>query len=189
MLSRATMTIAAVATALVSCGATSVQASPNRFAITTPDVLAAVSARGVSVQPGQVSFLAPVTARETAPRLHVAGNRKIGNAETAVRFACESNAVCLPFYVIVRGLDERQEALLSQTPGTRAKSPAKTEKPCMRNGDRASLIIESRSMRITLPVIALQSGRVGEIIRVTDAERKKIYRAEISGPGLLKSAL
>lgn len=165
------------------------QAGHNRFAITTPDVLAAVSARGVSVQPEQVLFLAPVTARETAPRLHVAGNRKLGDSETAVRFACDSNAICLPFYVIVRGLDDGQERLLSRTPGAKTGSPAKTEKPCMRNGERASLIIESRSMRITLPVIALQSGRVGEIIRVTDTERKKIYRAEVSGPGLLKSAL
>jgi hypothetical protein len=183
------MTIAAVVTALVSCGATNLHAGTSRVPIAADDIVAAVRAKGVPVQPAQISFLAAVTASQTAPRLHITGSRKLGNAETAVRFACDTNTLCLPFFVILSGLDDKQEALLSQVAGIKPKSTARTEKPCMHNGDRASLVIEGRNMRITLPVIALQNGRVGETIRVTDTERKKVYRAEVSGPGLLKSVL
>ncbi|MEO8099792.1 MAG: flagellar basal body P-ring formation chaperone FlgA [Acidobacteriota bacterium] len=49
----------------------------------------------------------------------------------------------------------------------------------------SNLLAEFRSgrLRITVPVVALGSGRVGELISVRNPESKKIFAARVNGPG------
>jgi len=59
----------------------------------------------------------------------------------------------------------------------------------IRGGDHATLILESPDSRMRLPVICLQSGVLGQRIRVASPDRKQYYEAEIVSPGMLKGNL
>jgi flagella basal body P-ring formation protein FlgA len=191
MLSRTAITAAVSLATLVCGGSADLCASAERFSVSPEAVVQTIRARGLQIEQQQVSFLASITATRAEPQLRIVGARKLDTSRTAVQMSCESNAVCLPFYVILHGDSAEQYRVLTQPiPGAKGKRlPRPVEKPCIRTGDRASLVMENQDMRITVQVIALQNGRTGDTIRVTDTERKKLYRAEVSGPGLLKSAL
>jgi hypothetical protein len=175
---------------LLAGGGAGFCAGAQRFAISPDAVAQAMRSRGLQVQAEQVWLPGPVSASQAAPRLQIVSARKLNQSEMAVRIECEKNAVCLPFYVVLRGSDQaRILALIASERADGGKLKHAAAKPCIRTGDRASLVMEKQDMRITLPVIALQSGRPGETIRVTDTDRKKQFRAEVVGPALLKGGL
>lgn len=67
-------------------------------------------------------------------------------------------------------------------------------KPCWRPivapaGKRATLILENAAMRISLLVIPLERGAMGQQIRVREWRGQRIYEAQVVGPGLLRAGL
>ena len=59
----------------------------------------------------------------------------------------------------------------------------------MRDGDHATLVFENAAIRISLPVICLQSGSRGQKVRVVSADHKRYFTGEILESGLLRAAL
>ena len=48
-----------------------------------------------------------------------------------------------------------------------------------RAGQKATMLLEENGMRISIGVICLQGGRLGQRIRVLDPVRRHIFRAEV----------
>jgi hypothetical protein len=102
-----------------------------------------------------------------------------------VELRCHDHRACLPFYVLLN-------AGTADAPGPTA-TPQTLEVPVkqalMRDGDPATLVFENTALRITLPVICLQSGNRGQKIRVSSKDRKHFFKAEIVDLGLLRATL
>jgi hypothetical protein len=50
------------------------------------------------------------------------------------------------------------------------------------------LLIEGANSRIVLPVVSLEGGLKGEVIKVASPDRKRIYRAEIMSNTTVRSS-
>jgi hypothetical protein len=59
--------------------------------------------------------------------------------------------------------------------------------PLMRSGERAILVLQGGEMRISLPVICLGRGTLGESIRVLDRASHRVFVAQIAGEGTLRA--
>lgn len=163
------------------------QMGVNRTAISTRQVADAMVAAGIVVNPDQIELLSGVgTARGHASMRVVSVMN--GNAGIAkVKLRCRDNHECLPFYVLVRGLDEGKLGSARERPAPRANASALQN--VIHGGDHATLFVETPNFRMTVPVICLQSGVHGQRIRVASLDRKRYYDAEVVAAGILKGNL
>ena len=157
-------------------------------------VTAALAARGLSVAPSQVEFLASVRSIRPNPALEIEHLQAAGQRSLLVRVRCRETADCLPFFVVVH-LSDRQdvEAMLERMPATARLQPAasRPSRPnwMLRQGETAMFVLENKDLRASAPVICLQNGRQGDSIRVSSLDHKRIMIGEIVGPGLLRAYL
>lgn len=153
-----------------------------------------LAARGISVQPGQLEFLASVKSSRRYPELEIEHLQATGRGSVLARIRCREAGVCLPFLVVLH-LTARQhpEAILERLPATKVQFlPAGNQhRPnwMVKTGQTATLVMQGKDVRATTPVICLQNGRRGESIRVSSLDRKRTMVGEIVGPGLLQGAL
>jgi len=157
-------------------------------------VTAALAARGLSVAPSQVEFLASVRSIRPNPALEIEHLQAAGQRSLLVRVRCRETAECLPFFVVVHLSDKQElQAMLKQTPATASLLPAasKPSRPSwmVRQGETAMFVLENKDLRASAPVICLQNGRQGDSIRVSSLDHKRIMIGEIVGPGLLHAYL
>jgi len=104
-----------------------------------------------------------------------------------VKLRCQDNHECLPFYVLVHRLDK----LNISSARLKAVSAAAADVPqnVIRGGEHATLILESPDSRMSLPVICLQSGILGQTIRVASPDHRQLFDAVVVAPGKLKGSL
>jgi hypothetical protein len=167
-------------------------AVPGREDITSAEVASAIGAAGLQILPRQVTLLSDVYAKTNAPALKVESMAPWGVHRLRVRLDCARQQECLPFYVAV-GLTQMQDArAVTQTsepasPRTEHGTQTRTQ-PAMRTGTAAVLLLEGTHIRIQLEVTCLESGNVGQAIRVVDKGRHT-YLAEICSDGFLRGRL
>jgi flagellar basal body P-ring formation chaperone FlgA len=96
-----------------------------------------------------------------------------------LRMRCRIQRQCLPFlaYVSVRNPGEIKNKAFA-THGT-VPSDSIAVKP----GDHALLMLQRNRFKISTPVICLNAGRPGQIIRVRNPENQTILRAVVIGRG------
>jgi Chaperone for flagella basal body P-ring formation len=170
------------------------QASNPRFPISSEQVAAAIVAAGVPVSTVQVRFLSQVSALGQDSGVEVMNMAKWSHDIWKVELRCQDRRACLPFYVLVDAGHSPAFDLISAL-GNRGRTARRDlfgiPRPqiLMRNGDRATLLFENPSVRITIPVICLQNGNLGQTIRVESTDRKQFFQAEIVKSGLLKVSL
>jgi hypothetical protein len=66
---------------------------------------------------------------------------------------------------------------------------ARREPALAQVGRQAKLILEAPAMQLSLPVICLESGRVGEVIRAREVGGTRIFRAVVESNGRLRADL
>jgi Chaperone for flagella basal body P-ring formation len=156
-------------------------------------VVAALQAANVPLQSAQVHLLAVPVLKNPFAALAVTGITPRDAQSAVVRMQCrKGNGDCLPFYVLLHwGRPMEREAAFAEL-----NSPARIttvsrvpDKPLVRAGQRATLLIENNQMRVATPIICLQSGSRGQKIRVTSLDRKRIAFAEVVEPGIVKGSL
>lgn len=168
--------------------------SRSAYSVGADAVTAALAARGLSVAPSQVEFLASVRSIRPNPALEIEHLQAAGQRSLLVRVRCRETADCLPFFVVVH-LSDRQdvEAMLERMPATARLQPAasRPSRPnwMLRQGETAMFVLENKDLRASAPVICLQNGRQGDSIRVSSLDHKRIMIGEIVGPGLLRAYL
>jgi len=164
------------------------------FSVDADRVAAALAARGIPVQPGQVEFLASVRSSRPEPALAIERLQRAGRDSMLARIRCRDAGQCVPFYVVLH-LSGRQDAQAMVERMYPAASPAHAAvgvvRPnwVVRTGQRATLVLQGGNLRATTPVICLENGRQGESIRVSSLDRRRFMVGEIVGPGLLHGAL
>jgi len=157
-------------------------------------VAAALAARGIAVQPGQVEFLAAVRSRRPEPALEIERLQTAGRDSMLARIHCRTRGECLPFYVVLHFSGKPDvEAMIERTypaasPVRAASNPVRPNW-VVRTGQRATIVLQGENLRATTAVICLQNGRQGESIRVSSLDRQRIMVGEIVGPGLLRGTL
>jgi flagella basal body P-ring formation protein FlgA len=158
-----------------------------RSVISAQQVADAMAVAGITVNLNQIQLLSGASGTREDANLRVVSVTDQTAGAVKVKLRCQDNQECLPFYVLVRGIDGANvtRAIVSAAPVAKASSPQNV----IRGGDRATLILESSDSRMRLPVICLQSGVRGQTIRVASPDRRQLFNAEIIAPGLLKGSL
>jgi hypothetical protein len=179
--------------AFLLCMVIAVSASPAlaaspRYPINTQQVAAAVSSTGMAVAPEQVTLLSDVVSSTSAPHLTVRSMQRWGNQKMMARLECESSDQCLPFFVSLKMGPETQGGSVVQPPLPAVVSST-ARHYVVKSGTPATLLLEGQRVHIRLSVICLESGAAGQIIRVTDRDRKVFFKAQVVDGGLLQGRL
>jgi hypothetical protein len=161
------------------------QTDAARSIISAQQVADAMAVAGIAVNLNQIELLSGTSGtRENAGVRVVSVTDQITGA-VKVKLRCQDNQECLPFYVLVHGIDGANATRASAVPRVQASSPQNV----IRGGDHATLILESPDSRMRLPVICLQSGSLGQKIRVASPDHRQFFDAEIVATGVLKGSL
>jgi hypothetical protein len=176
--------------AVMCLGVTTVAVSQTgvvRTAVSAHSIADAMELAGTAVNPDQIEFLSGGGNLKESAEVRVLSVTNRADGALNVKLRCQDNHECLPFYVLVHGLD-RVNLIL---PGSQPQPIAAAIAPqnLIRGGDHATLILESRDSRISMPVICLQSGVRGQKIRVASTDRRQYFNAEIVATGMLKGNL
>jgi flagella basal body P-ring formation protein FlgA len=156
-------------------------------------IVDALSSAGISVEQGQIEILSGAVNLREGASVRVVKMTDAAAGTVRVKLRCQDNHECLPFYVLVHGVDAvnvRSAAkvrgmALDTLPVIRPGPPPNV----VRGGDHAILVLETPDSRMSFPVICLQNGARGQKVRVTSPDHARIYEAEVVGAGLLKGNL
>ncbi len=168
--------------------------------IDTAAVRQAVVAAHPELAGAVLELPASVPSHEAAPALLAGplqpwtGSKSAGAPSGRVLLHCEEKDACLPFYVLVRGSEpgSHPEATLPPSPAressvvrTGGGLPARAVRP----GQRASLLIDSGRLHLRIPVTCLESGEVGNTIRVSGSARGIVYQAAVVDGSTVRGTL
>jgi len=161
------------------------QAGIARTTSPAQHVVDALGLSGIVVGSDQIEFLSGVSSPRESMRVVSVTDSTTGTAKVKLR--CQDNHECLPFYVLVHGLDEEKlsSRKLVLLPAAKVTSPQNI----IRSGDHAILTLESPDSRMSFPVICLQNGVRGQRVRAVSTDRKQFFDAEVVAPGMLKGSL
>ena len=144
----------------------------------------------MQIAPQQVSLLADVVASTSSPTLTVRSIKPWGNRRMMARLACESTDQCLPFLVSLEmapGVDPKSVQM--SVPAVASPPPASLKRFAVKGGTSATLLLDSQRVHVRLSVICLESGALGQTIRVTDKDHRMVFHAQVIDAGLLQGRL
>jgi flagellar basal body P-ring formation chaperone FlgA len=168
----------------LAAAALPVMAATARVAINPAQVAGAISNAGIKISPEQVTLLADVVANQADPTLVVESMERWGDNRMKVRMNC-ANSECLPFFVAVQwGQTEPTPAAFTNRGSVGASASLKPI--VLHAGSAATLILDSDHVHIKLPVICLESGTVGQTIRVASKDHRQTFTAQVGDPAALK---
>lgn len=181
--------------ALGAAAAHPAAAAPGRHSITAAEVADAMNGIGLRISPDRITFLSNVVSTTSTPILQVKSIELADGHRATARLACEQPAECVPFLVGLR-LVPNSDAPASPpaSPAIPASVPAEPagsapQRPAVTSGSKAILLLVGEHMQIRLPVICLQSGNVGQTIRVASPDHRQTYTAQVVQGGFLRGAL
>jgi hypothetical protein len=173
-----------------ACHAASV--APANY-VTADQILSAVAAARVPVRSAEVEFLAPVVLNQPDAMLKLSHIEKSQGDSAVARIACANPGECLPFFVILHWSDAQERVAvlgpLRSQPVRESSTPRISRPMLVRAGHAATLLMQNGTMRITTQIICLQNGAMGEEIRISSLDHKRITTAEVVDSGLLKGTL
>jgi hypothetical protein len=183
MSSRLSRTFAIVAALLFAGAVAPLRAADNsRTPISRDWILSVLEASGIQITSDQMEELSSVTAAQPNPRLKVVSVDVLDGESDKVRMQCEQPNTCLPFYVLLHWAQSGRH-------NERTHSTLQPENMLVRSGKAALLVFEGDFLRMTLPVMCLQNGGLGQQVRVLNKETKKTYWARVTALGVVTSVL
>jgi hypothetical protein len=185
---------------LLLAGPAMAQSLPgSRYPITKVDVAKELDVVGVNVEASQVHIPSGMSADSSSPKLEIVTAEPMGDNQVRLQLRCSTNAECLPFFTT---LDVKEANLISAE--IRAKSGGATasnrqmamqvgagrvSQPQIRVGSHAVLIMQDGHMDIHLQVVAIDAGIMGQQVRVSTLDRRKIFHATVTGDGTVAGAI
>jgi hypothetical protein len=136
-----------------------------------------------------------LTTAQENPALQIVGE-KWGSGSLQLRLRCVEREACGSFLVraSLPQLDEASGKRTTRSSGGSSADLVPRIAPSLnksRNlaeaGGRATLIMDSGAVHISLPVVCLQRGALHEQIRVRDAGSSRIFSGEVLGLGVLRA--
>ncbi len=165
-------------------------AESGRYAITSGQVAAAVSGDGMPISPDQVTLPAEIVATVPDPVLKVKSIDLAGERRALARVECAIPQQCLPF---IATLDFDTRLTTDPVPqSSHGRFPAQTQQTSptvVRAGAPATLLLEGTHVHITLPVVCLESGAMGQTIRARSPDHRQVYTVQVVREGVLEGRL
>ena len=160
------------------------------FPITAEQVSAATARSGLHATAAQITLPGSIVSTTKTPVLRVESIQRMADHSMAVRMECGDASECLPFYVKIQLGENGEKAAVPNSMGQPhlvETEPRFSQKaPLIRAGEQVTLELDGEHVRICVPVISIENGRLGEKIRVRGATNHQIYRAEVTDPATLK---
>lgn len=182
-----------LALAVAAAAPLSAQEPTTRHPLTAETVAATLAPLGLFVEAAQLELPAALTTVSAHPELRVAAAELLPEARLRVRITCAQAGDCQPFLVTVRQLSPAAglAALtsLDRTLLPAASFPAHNTAARLQAGQHATLLLEDAHMRISVPVIVIDSGEPGTEVRASSLDRKQLYRAVVADAGTLRGSL
>lgn len=168
-----------------------VLAAPGRYAISAGQIAAAVTNYGMQVSPDQVNLLAGVVANVAAPELKIKSIDPAGSQRAIARLECVDSEQCLPFIVSIQLAQGGIPASVSAPSHGSLASPSQNRPAAViiRAGSPAILLLDGAHVHISLAVICLDNGALGQTVRATDKDHRQTYMARVSQDGTLEGRL
>ena len=162
-------------------------AAAGRYSITTEQVAAAVSSSGMQITADQVTLPANILASVADPALRVKSIDRGADRSTVARLECANPAQCLPFIVSLRVTPDA--SALSPHGRSTEGSQGRLSPPVVRAGSPATLLLEGAHVHISLSVVCLESGAVGQTIRASSPDHRQVYKVQVVRDGVLEGRL
>ncbi len=168
------------------------QTAPARYPLTADAVAGALTAAGAPVTAADITMPSALTCMSLAPHLTLQSTGLSGPAQLRVRVTCAGAGQCLPFMVLADLHDPTtalaaHQKLTPQPPSSQLAQHAAAN--VLRAGQHATLLLEDGHMRISLPVISIDTGATGTEIRVASLDRKQTYRGTVTDADTVRGAL
>jgi len=196
-----------VVLALLCCTEMCVAAEPSMLEQSSFSVLRQKIAAAVArdLQPGRVGespednfqVLAPTLAIPSGSELHVTSVRPgYSPGSWLLRMDCSSRRDCLPFHVVLRSpganllegsvAGPTGSALGQNQPNWPKAKPKQLRSPVARSGDHVLLVEERSGMRLKVTAVCLESGGLGDEIRVQNLATRRVLLATVAGKNLVR---
>jgi len=141
---------------------------------------------------GNLQVLDPLLSLPSDSQLHVTSVRAgYFPGSWLLRLDCASRRDCLPFHVVLRapGADVRDSigtGFDAKALGKGQLSQPRAKSPVARSGDRVLLVEERSGMRLKVTAVCLQSGGLGDQIRVRNLATQRVLVATVAGKNLVR---
>jgi flagellar basal body P-ring formation chaperone FlgA len=141
---------------------------------------------------GNLQVLDPLLSLPSDSQLRVTSVRTgYSPGSWLLRLECASRRDCLPFHVVLRapGVGRRESFgadLAAKAAGKDQPSRPQTNPAVARSGDHVLLVEERSGMRLKVTAVCLQSGGLGDQIRVRNLATQRVLVATIAGKNLVR---
>lgn len=190
--------ILSIAALIAAAGTAFAQDLPgSRYPISKADIARELGVVGVSVGASQVHVPAGMSATSVSPKLEIVTVEPLGN-QVRLQLRCSTIAECLPFFATLAVKDANlvsAEIRLKSAGATAAsrqmamQSESPVSQPQIRVGSHAVLIMQDGHLDIHLQVLAIDAGVLGQQVRVSTLDRKKVFHATVTGEGIVTGAI
>jgi hypothetical protein len=116
-----------------------------------------------------------------AASFRLAGLQRTARDEYLATVRCSSSTECLPFLVVFR-CGRPASAMVERPKVARGLKRGSAVHP----GDRARLEMTITGANLSFPVICLEGGDVGEVIRIRAIATNRVFAAVVTGPRQLR---
>jgi len=171
----------------------------SRYPISAGDVTRALGIVDVSVDASQVHLPAHMSAAIASPKLEIVMAQPLGDNQVRIELRCSAAGECLPFFATVDVKDAnlvssniRLKTASATSPNHQAATRIGGEsvsRPRLTVGSRAVLLIQDGHLQIHLQVLAIDSGAIGQQVRVCTMDRKKVFHATVTGEGTVSGVM
>ena len=138
----------------------------------------------------KLQVLAPFTALPAGATVHVVSARQgFGAGTWLLRLDCDSRRECLPFHAVLRTAQfDQPPSRLHQPAGFRGSPETRgvSRTPLVRSGNAVELVEQLPGVRLRVHVVCLQSGGLGDRIRVENRETHRVISATVAGRDLVR---
>ena len=139
-----------------------------------------------------LQVLNPSLSLPPSSHLHVASVRAgYSPGSWLLRLDCSSRRDCLPFHVLLRAsaTDLRGNlgaGLTAKLPGKGGPGQMQPKSPVAHSGDHVLLVEERSGLRLKVMAVCLQSGGLGDEIRVRNLATHRVLLATVAGKDLVR---
>lgn len=165
----------------------------SRYPISELSIAKELGVVGVSVDTSEIHLSASISARNVSPKLEIVRVQPLGVGQVRIELRCSSVEECLPFFATVDVKDANlvTAKIQSKTASTTAAdlhaaariSGESASRAQLRVGSHALLIMRDGHLNIHLQVLAIDTGTIGQQVRVCTLDRRKVFRATVIGEG------
>ena|ERR1700761_3687831 len=179
----------------------------SRYPITATDVAKELGVAGINLDASQIHLPVNMNASSASPNLEIVTVRSLKDNHVRLELRCRTTSECLPFLATldIEDADALTAAIRLKADSTNSASPKVSQPGGMQidqelrgfRGDRGRLRVGSQAVMeirdghidIHLQVLAIDSGSIGQQVRVCTLDRKKVFHATVTGEGSVSGVM